>query len=367
MCQSNHRHSILCILSPDILRNIAQNGTPAQRAAASRALAVDNTMRAMRAARRPDLMPAAPTVAARAAQKQRSVFTANNAEILPGTLVRSEGQAPSGDVAVDEAYDGLGDTYDFFFDKYARNSIDDEGMPLQATCHFGNQYNNAFWNGEQMVFGDGDGVLFNRFTISLDVIGHELGHGVTEDEAGLLYFFQSGALNESMSDVFGSLVRQAKLNQTADQADWLIGKGLFTPAINGVALRSMKDPGTAYDDPVIGKDPQPAHMDDFVFTYEDNGGVHINSGIPNKAFYLASTKLGGFAWERAGRIWYDALRDSQIRPTSGFRRFARVAIDHAAAMGTVEADAVREAWDEVGISIPAPAVVPLTMRAGRGR
>jgi Zn-dependent metalloprotease len=170
-----------------------------------------------------------------------------------------------------------------------------------------------------------------------------------------------------MSDVFGSLVRQAKLNQTADQADWLIGKGLFTSAINGVALRSMKDPGTAYDDPVIGQDPQPAHMDDFVFTFEDNGGVHINSGIPNKAFHLAATKLGGFAWERAGRIWYDALRDSQIRPTTGFRRFARVTIEHAAAMGTVEADAVREAWAEVGISIPAPTVVPLTMRAGRGR
>lgn len=365
MCQFHSRHSIFCILPPHVLRRIAERGTPEQRAAASRALAVDETMRAMRAARRPDLMPASPpALESLVAQKQRSIFSANGTQVLPGNLTRTEGQGPTGDAAIDEAYDGLGDTYDFFFDQYGRNSIDDEGLPLRATCHFDNQYNNAFWNGEQMVFGDGDGVLFNRFTISLDVIGHELAHGVTEDEAGLLYFFQSGALNESMSDVFGSLVRQAKLNQTADQADWLVGAGLFTANVNGVALRSMKDPGTAFDDPLLGKDPQPAHMDDFVATFEDNGGVHINSGIPNKAFYLAATKLGGFAWERAGRIWYDALRDSAIRPNTGFRRFARVTVAYAAAAGAAEAQAVREAWAEVGISVPMPAVGPLTMRAG---
>jgi Zn-dependent metalloprotease len=367
MCQFFPQHSIFCIVPPHVLRRIAQNGTAEQRAAANRSLAIDDTMRAMRAARRPDLIPAMPpTVTAGIAQKQRTIFTANNTQSLPGNQVRIEGQSPSGDLAIDEAYDGLGDTYDFYFNKYGRNSIDDEGSPLRATCHFDVQYNNAFWNGEQMVFGDGDGLLFNRFTISLDVIGHELAHGVTEDEAGLLYFFQSGALNESMSDVFGSLIKQVKLNQTAAEADWLIGAGLFTANVNGTALRSMKDPGSAFDDPVLGKDPQPAHMSDFVDTYEDNGGVHINSGIPNKAFYLAATKLGGYAWERAGRIWYDALRDSAIRPNTGFRRFARVTIAHAAAMGAVEADAVREAWAEVGISVAAPTLAPLTMRAGTG-
>jgi len=358
MCQFHPRHSIFCILPPYVLRRIADNGTPAQRAAANRSLAIDETMRAMRAARRPDLLPPTPPRAA-AAQKERSVFTANHTQALPGTIARSEGQPPSGDVAIDEAYDGLGDTYDFYFDNYARNSIDDEGLPLRATCHFDNQYNNAFWNGEQMVFGDGDGQLFNRFTISLDVIGHELTHGVTEDEAGLLYFFQSGALNESISDVFGSLVKQTKLNQTVDQADWLIGAGLFTASVSGVALRSMKDPGSAFDDPVLGKDPQPKHMNDFVETYADNGGVHINSGIPNRAFYLVASKLGGYAWEKAGRIWYDALRDGAVRPNTGFRRFARVTVSHAAALGAVEADAVREAWAEVGIRVPGPAVAGL--------
>jgi Zn-dependent metalloprotease len=202
-----------------------------------------------------------------------------------------------------------------------------------------------------MVFGDGDGQLFNRFTISLDVIGHELTHGVTEDEAKLMYFFQSGALNESISDVFGSLVKQYTLNQKAADADWLIGEGLLTRKVQGVALRSMKNPGTAYNDPVLGKDPQPAQMKDFVHTYEDNGGVHINSGIPNRAFCQAALNLGGFAWEKAGRIWYDALRDGTVRPNTGFLRFARVTVKHAAAMGKTEAKAVQDAWATVGVNI----------------
>jgi Zn-dependent metalloprotease len=140
-----------------------------------------------------------------------------------------------------------------------------------------------------MVFGDGDGEIFNRFTIAIDVVAHELSHGVTETEAGLIYFEQSGALNESLSDVFGSLVKQYHLKQTADKADWLIGEGLLAKGINGKGLRSMSEPGTAYNDPLLGKDPQPAHMKDFIKTREDNGGVHLNSGIPNRAFYLAAT------------------------------------------------------------------------------
>ena len=146
--------------------------------------------------------------------------------------------------------------------------------------------------------------MFNRFTVAVDVIGHELTHGVTQFEAKLAYWDQSGALNESFSDIFRSLVKQKKLNQTADQADWLIGAGLFTSNVKGLAIRSMKEPGTAYDDPLLGKDPQPAHMRHYVNTTSDNGGVHINSGIPNRAFYLAALEIGGHAWERAGKIWY---------------------------------------------------------------
>ena len=191
-------------------------------------------------------------------------------------------------------------------------------------------------------------------SIALDIIGHELAHGVTEDEAGLIYFQQSGALNESMSDVFGSLVKQYSLRQTADRADWLIGAGLFTEAVQGDALRSMKAPGTAYDDPVLGKDPQPAHMDDYVKTMADNGGVHINSGIPNHAFYSVATQLGGYAWERAGLIWYEALRDSGLRSNTGFRRFARLTASVAERLfgrGSTEHEAVRTAWREVGLRV----------------
>ena len=347
-------HPILCILPPHILRSIAEKGTPQQRTRALQTLATDNTLRALRAGAR--LKAPAPqrrlSVLAVEGQKQRSIFDAHHTQTLPGDVVRVEGGKPTGDPAVDEAYDGLGATYDLFWEAYDRNSIDDEGMPLNATVHFGQDYNNAFWNGERMVFGDGDGDLFNRFTVAVDVIAHELTHGVTEDEAELAYFFQPGALNESISDVFGSLVKQHVHNQTATKADWLIGAGLFTANVKGVALRSMKAPGTAYNDPVLGKDPQPAHMKDFVDTYEDNGGVHINSGIPNHAFYLVATRIGGYSWEKAGRIWYETLRDPQLRSDTGFRRFAKLTLANAGRLygaGSPEQKAVSEGWGQVGI------------------
>ncbi|MGK9167192.1 M4 family metallopeptidase [Inquilinus limosus] len=354
MCTRHHHHSLFCILPPYLLRAVLANGTRAQKAAAGRALGIDTTFRSMRA----QLAVAQPVTQRRRRKlalptsRQRNIYTAGNTEALPGTLVRAEGQGPSGDVAVDEAYDGLGHTFDFFFEIYQRNSIDDDGMALEATVHFGEDYANAFWNGQRMVFGDGDGDLFNRFTASLDVIGHELGHGVTEDEAGLVYMQQPGALNESLSDVWGSLVKQWVRQQTAEEADWIIGEGLFTDKVQGVGLRSMKEPGTAYDDPVLGKDPQPGHMRDYVDTIQDNGGVHINSGIPNRAFYLAATGIGGHAWERAGRIWYDALRDPRVTETTKFADFAAVTVDLAGRLPgakKAEVKAVAEAWEQVGI------------------
>lgn len=357
MCKNNHhRHSIFCILPPHVLRNIAQNGTPQQRNLAMQTLSVDNTLRAMRGSK-----PQQKATGTRSGNAmwgmdglQRTIYDAKNQQTLPGVVVRTEGSSPTDNPAIDEAYNGLGATYNFFWEIFERNSIDDEGLPLNATVHFGKDYDNAFWDGQRMVFGDGDGELFNRFTISLDIIGHELAHGVTEDEAQLVYFAQAGALNESMSDVFGVMIKQHALNHSVDKADWLIGEKLLTKKVNGVALRSMKAPGTAFDDPILGKDPQPAHMKDFVRTYEDNGGVHINSGIPNHAFYLTATHLGGHAWDTAGRIWYDTLRDSRLRPNSGFLRFARLTIANAerlCGLGSNEAKAVRDAWNQVGVKV----------------
>jgi len=283
--------------------------------------------------------------------EQRTVYDAEHGFGLPGRPVRCEGDAPTTDISVNEAFDALGSTYDYYRKVHGRNSIDGRGLPLDASVHYRRAFNNAFWNGRQMVFGDGDGQVFNRFSQSLDVIGHELTHGVTQFEAGLDYQGQSGALNEHMSDVFGSLVKQYQLRQSAKKADWLIGEGLWAAGVHGVALRSMKAPGTAYDDPRIGRDPQPGHMDGYVDTEDDNGGVHINSGIPNHAFYLAAVGFGGKAWLKAGKVWYAALTQTLHRDAD-FRVAAAATVDAAGKhFGTKGAEVVRAAWSRVGIEV----------------
>ncbi len=296
--------------------------------------------------------------AAAGCDKNRTIYDAEETQRLPGTKVRGEGDPPTDDPSVNEAYDYFGDTLDFYCSAYDRNSIDDEGLPLVGTVNYGRDFDNAFWNGTQMVFGKGDGELFNTFTSSVDVIGHELTHGVVDDECGLIYFRQPGALNEHLADVFGSLVKQFTLNQTADEADWLIGAELFTDQVQaadgfpGPALRSMRDPGKGYDDPVLGQDPQPAHMDDYVETFSDSGGVHINSGIPNHAFYLAATDLGGHAWEEAGLIWYETMISPQLTRTAQFTDFADVTVLVAGLLfgvGSDQQDAVQNAWEKVGV------------------
>ncbi|MYX75880.1 M4 family metallopeptidase, partial [Streptomyces sp. SID3915] len=271
---------------------------------------------------------------------------------LPGHKVRDEGDEPTQDASVNRAYAGLGATFELLLAEYGRSSIDGKGLPLIGSVHYDEKYNNAFFDGEQMVFGDGDGEVFLDFTLAIDVIAHELTHGLTQYTANLAYQGQSGALNESVSDVFGSLVKQYSLGQSAEQADWLIGADILAPRVSGDALRSMKAPGTAYDDDVLGKDPQPASMDDYVETQEDNGGVHINSGIPNRAFHLLATALGGNAWERAGRIWFDVLTGGELAQNADFASFARLTV--AAARSRFgegdEAEAVLKAWSEVGVA-----------------
>ncbi|MFC6345541.1 M4 family metallopeptidase, partial [Nocardioides hankookensis] len=187
------------------------------------------------------------------------------------------GSAPSGDEAVDEAATGITGALALFAEVYGRASYDGAGAPVSLTVHYGQDYDNAFWDGVQLVFGDGDGRVFERFTKPVDVLGHELTHAVTEHTAGLVYEDQPGALNESVSDVFAACLKQRLLGQSADQADWLIGAGIFVPGIAARALRDMAAPGTAYDDPALGRDPQVGHLDDYVSTSEDNGGVHLNS------------------------------------------------------------------------------------------
>ncbi|MFF9847854.1 M4 family metallopeptidase [Streptomyces litmocidini] len=344
---NQHSPAFCTIVPPHVLERLAESDDPAISEAARRTLLVDAAQRAARAQG-----PAAPADAGPSDKPKRTVHDAGNRTELPGERVRGEGDAAVRDATVNRAYAGLGATFDLFAKAYGHHSIDGAGMPLLASVHFDEKYDNAFWNGEQMVFGDGDGELFLDFTLPVDVIGHELAHGFTQHTADLAYYGQSGALNESVSDVFGSLVKQYALGQTAAQADWLIGAGLLGPAVdNGVALRSMKEPGTAYDDDVLGKDPQPATMADYVRTSSDNGGVHINSGIPNHAFYLLAIELGGNAWERAGQIWYDVMTGGTLTGEARFSEFARATVAAAKARygDGEEMQAVLKAWTAVGV------------------
>lgn len=344
-----------CIIPPHMLRNIVEKGSTTQRVRALDSLATSDQLRGQRLA----FMAIQPQALAVAEVMQRGVYSADHTTGLPGREVRAEGQPPVGDAAADEAYDGSGATYDLYLSAFQRNSINGNGSRLNSTVHYGQGYDNAFWNGQQMVYGDGDEDLpeserlFNRFTIAIDIIGHELTHGVTQYESRLAYQGQSGALNESLSDVFGVLVKQMQLNHEASQADWIIGAGLFTTNVTGVGIRSMKAPGTAYDDALLGKDPQPAHMRDYKAVSYDNGGVHINSGIPNHAFYVTALEIGGYAWQKAGKIWYAAQCD-KLNSNSDFQQAANLTYQAAGEIygaGSLEQKAVRKGWSEVGIQV----------------
>jgi Zn-dependent metalloprotease len=349
---TNQCRCINCIMPPHILNKLLENSDKKIRDAALQTLLTTSRLRGERAVR--GLLTSAVTASANG---RRTVFDCATSTILSSaTVERTESGPAAADAAVNRAFEGLGHTRDFYKEVFDRDSLDGHGMRLNGYVHYDEEFNNAFWDGSHMVFGDGDGVLFTDFTKSLDVIAHELTHGVTEFAAGLEYHHQSGALNESMSDVFGSLVKQWVNQETADQADWLIGADVFTPAIDADALRSMKAPGKAYNNEQFGRDPQPDHMSKFRQLPNtrrgDWGGVHINSGIPNKAFHLTAIGIGGYAWEAPGHIWYAALQAST--PLMQFQEFADMTHVKAGQLygsQSAEQQAVTAAWKEVGIRI----------------
>jgi Zn-dependent metalloprotease len=289
--------------------------------------------------------PRSPSVDAHGA---REVYDAKTRTSLPGEKARFEGENPTGNEDVDKAYDYTGFVRDFYLKEYNRNSIDGQGMKFVSTVNYGVNYENAFWNGSQMTYGKpGADSPFKSF-ILLDVAAHEITHGVTEKEANETYYGQSGALNESNSDIFGELIKQYAKHQTAEQADWLVGDGIWKDGIKGKAIRDMLNPGTAYDDPKIGKDPQPADMAHYVKTYGDNGGVHYNSSIPSKAFALFAKAVGGYAWEDPGHIWYAARKAAG--PDPSFASFAYQTIEAAKALGHGDEVAkLQKSWETVGV------------------
>ena len=356
MTHFNHHfcHPIQCIVPPHLSESIKLRGDAQQKQMIDEMEVQASNFRAARLAA-PSSFLAAKAIGPNAGLQgpDRKVYDAQNTFTLPGQLVRSEGEPRvPGDDAVNEAYRGAGATYRLYRKAFKRDSLDGNGMPLISTVHVGNSYNNAFWNGSQMAYGDGDGVIFQKFT-ELSVIAHELSHGVVQFSGGLIYQDQSGALNESFADVFGSLTLQYRRRQRPHRASWLVGEGILGPNINGEALRSMKAPGTAYDDALLGVDPQPFHMDNYVVTSSDHGGVHINSGIPNHAFYLLSNYLGGRAWRKPGKIWYDTMQQIN-NPHCTFVQWADKTVEVARTLfgpGSREVMFTRRAWKLVGISV----------------
>lgn len=345
------RNALACILPPDLILRLAQDASPEGRMALLQTLELDHSFRQKRAELAGRQIASRPTIAATpGGAPSRMIYDQQDSTATsPGRLARREGDPPVADAAINDAYDNFGYTYNLYWNVFQRNSIDNQGMTIQGLVHYGTNYDNAFWDGAgSMFFGDGDGQQLTQTTKGIDVIGHELTHGVTQHEANLTYSGQSGALNESVSDVFGSLVKQYHLNQSADQADWLIGADIVGPRL-APALRSMKAPGTANP-----YDSQPADMDHYVQTAQDNGGVHTNSGIPNHAFYLVATGIGGPAWQAPGAIWYDALTDPQLRATASFATFAKITLKHARTRygaTSAEANAVQAAWNQVKVPV----------------
>ena len=341
---------IHCILPPYILGRLSQSTDAKIRKLAIDAIEFGAAMRAQRTVLA--TLPIMSAIPSPEGTKNRLVYDAKHgaAWFLPGQLVRAEGQKEVADAAINEAYDFSGDVYDFYKAIFSRNSLDDRGMSLISSVHMGQNFNNAFWNGEQMAYGDGDGSLFVRFTKALDVVGHELTHGVVTHTCNLQYQNESGALNEHFADVMGALIAQWRSGQTAQQAAWTIGAEIMGPGTTAKCLRTFKDEPAYQNDPILGTDPQPKHMRDKHTGSDDNGGVHINSGIPNHAFYRVATDIGGSAWEKAGLIWYKTLR--ALNQTSDFAQMVAETEASALALygsGSLEQQAVQKAWKAVGL------------------
>jgi Zn-dependent metalloprotease len=337
-------------LPPYILERLASSDDPDVRLSALAAIEVSSEARAARVLL--SRIPAAVIRPSPRRKKYRLVYDMKGGAPfdLPGTLARSEGEPAVKDRGVNEAYSGTGKVHDFFRKVLNRNSLDDQGMTIVSSVHVGKNYNNAFWNGEQMAFGDGDGRLFRRFTRSIDVIGHELAHGVISHTANLEYRGESGALNEHFADVFGILISQWKRNVTARKDEWLVGREIMGPKVIARGLRTFKAEKAYENDPLLGTDPQPKHMKDLYRGASDRGGVHINSGIPNHAFYMAARALGGRAWERAGKIWYRALL--RLEKRASISDCANAVVYSAAELyprSRKVQKSVEEAWAKVGL------------------
>lgn len=223
-----------------------------------------------------------------ASARDRRTFDAVQMTFIPGTLMRSENTPPVEDDVVNAAHDHAGTVYNYFYQSFGRDSIDGAGMPITSTVHFAEGYNNAIWINDQMIYGDGDAAMFAPLAYALDVVAHELTHGITERTAQLYYSQEPGALNESFSDIFGMLI---------DSANWHVGETIYTPEIPGDTLRTAVDP-TINGDPAVWGEYLRAAVSN------DNGAIHSNSGILNHTAYLIGSTIGR---PKTAHIFYRTL------------------------------------------------------------
>lgn len=252
------------------------------------------------------------------------VYNASNRTAIPGALVQGE----------DEVADRVRANAVLIGQLLGTDEFPD------GVVRYGQGYANAFFNGNYLIFGEGDGQVFGDFTYALDIMAHEFGHALISMGPKLMYQNEPGALNEHFCDVVGACVQQSVKN---DQTDWLIGQEILIDKSSSV--RNMLNPGTAYDNAVLGRDPQPGHMDHYQKVSKDNGGVHINSGIPNRAFALLCENTQEPSWGRPLAMWRRSLMD--LGPRSGFKDMAKATVRHSGGL----APAVQEAWAAVGIRV----------------
>lgn len=282
----------------------------------------------------------------------RRLFDSKNTYDFPEQPIKTEVQQHSTEESNDPVLQMTNIIYDHFHNSLNRESWDNKNGSVDLFINFGQKYNNAFWDGEHLVFGNGDGQYFNSFLI-LDVVAHEYGHAITDTTARLIYRDQSGALNEHFSDVVGVSIKHLFDDATNNTAkNWLIGEGLFNSRFNARGLRDMENPGTAYNDPELGKDPQPDHMDRYYNGSDDNGGVHINSGIPNKAFSTFCKSTGLKSYDLPLAVWYNALLESG--ENTGFLEFADLTVKTLKDFYKSESGTIQKlvlAWATVGIEV----------------
>lgn len=346
------KYGCMCYAVPQkLLRHVAENSDAERRGILTGQMQHSTRLREKRAASGKE----AAGKMAGSWPLHRQIFDGQGQTFLPGRLLRDEDAAPAHDKPANDAYDNVGIALQFFSDVLGRNSVDGKGMRIDTTVHYGYAFANAMWTGRQMIVGDGDSRDVRELAKSLGIIAHELTHGVTQHliSGGLgvvqmagqppLLKGEAGALNESLSDVCASMVKQWHAGQDVTAADWLMGEDILAPRV-GRAVRSLKDPGNT--DLTWSQDDQ---IKDYR-RFKPTDDVHKASGIANYAFYVTAMELGGHTWDALAPIWLKGFE--RLRARASFLDAAHATVAVAAAVhgaGSRPHQAVKAGWKAANV------------------